>query len=443
VSLGTPESVRTLQKALHEKAKQAPGYRFFSLYDKVFRKDVLAWAYRCCHRNDGTAGVDGQSFTDIQAFGLQAWLEALAEELQCHTYRPQPIRRVWIPKPNGGQRPLGIPTIRDRVVQMAVVLVLQPILEADLLPEQYAYRPGRSAHDAVKRVNELLRTGHTQVVDADVSGYFDTIPHTELMKSLARRISDGSLLALIKMWLVAPVEETDAKGQKRRTTRSRKEKRGIPQGAPLSPLLSNLYMRRLLLGWKAFGHQQRWQAHIVNYADDFVVCCRRNANEALVAIQGMMHQLKLALSETKTRVCLSQHESFDFLGFTFGRYHSPVTGRTHFNQWPSRRKVSRICREISECTSRRWFRADIADQVKKLNRLLWGWRNYFALGAFWKSFKAVDHHAVRRLRRWLCGKHKIRGTGGKQFPLTYLYDVLGLVRLEAVAPRHSAARANS
>jgi len=270
MNLATPSSVQKLQAAWHDKAKGSPNYRFYALYDKVYRKDGLAHAYACCKANGGAAGVDSLDFEGIEEYGVERWLDELVEELRSRTYRPQPVRRVWIPKPDGKQRPLGVPTIRDRTVETAAVLVLEPLFEADLQPEQYAYRRDRSALDAVKHVHKLINTGHGEIVAADLSGYFDSIPHAELLKSVARRVVDGAMLHLIKMWLEAPVEETDENGRKHRSTRNRDEGRGTPQGAPISPLLSNLYMRRFGLGWKQLGHERRLRAYIVNYADDCV-----------------------------------------------------------------------------------------------------------------------------------------------------------------------------
>ena len=230
MSLRPPEKVEKLQRVLRAKAKESPGYRFYQLYDKVYREDILAFAYQRCRANGGAAGVDGQTFADVELSGLSEWLSELAQELRNKTYRPSAVRRVWIPKADGKQRPLGIPTIRDLVVQMAFVLVVEPIFDEDLPPEQHAYRANHDAHQAIREVQGWLDRGYTEVVDADLSGYFDTIPHHELMKCLARRISDRHLLHLVKMWLEAAVEETDERGRKVRTTRNKDEGRGTPQG---------------------------------------------------------------------------------------------------------------------------------------------------------------------------------------------------------------------
>jgi RNA-directed DNA polymerase len=395
----------------------------------VYRSDILEFAYRRCRSNDGAPGVDGQTFEDIEAYGRDRWLDELTTELRGRTYRPSPVRRVLIPKPDGEQRPLGIATIRDRVVQMAVVLVLEPIFEADLPPEQHAYRPDHSALDAVRQAHGHLDTGHTEVVDADLSGYFDSIPHAELIRSLSRRISDRHLLGLIKMWLVAPVEETDDRGRTRRTTRNKDEGRGSPQGSPLSPLLANIYMRRFIVGWKILGHEQRLDAHIVNYADDFVICRRGTADEAMTAMRGMMSKLRLTANETKARPCRVPEETFDFLGYTIGRCRSPKTGRSYIGTRPSAKEIDRLKREISDQTSRRWLRTDVADRVARLNRILEGWSNDFCLGPVSASYRAVDRHARHRLRQWPRGKHKLKSRGTSRFPDQYLHDVPGLVRL--------------
>jgi group II intron reverse transcriptase/maturase len=421
--------VQKLQTTLHAKAKESPGYRFYRLYDKVYRRDILEFAYLRCRSNDGAPGVDGQTFEDIEAYGRDRWLDELTTEVKDRTYRPSPVRRVLIPKSDGKQRPLGIATIRDRVVQMAVVLVLEPIFEADLPPEQYAYRAGHSALDAVRKVHGHVSMGHKDVVDADLSGYFDTIPHAELMRSLSRRISDRHLLGLIKMWLVAPVEETDDRGRTRRTTRNKDEGRGSPQGSPLSPLLANIYMRRFIVGWKVLGHEQRLDAHIVNYADDFVICCRGAAEEAMAAMRGMMSKLRLTVNEQKTRLCRVPEDTFDFLGYTIGRCWSPRTGKSYIGTRPSAKKIDRLKREISDQTSRRWFWTDVEDRVARLNRMLLGWSNYFCLGPVRPAYRAVDRHARHRLRQWLRRKHKLKSRGTSRFPDQYLHDVLGLVRL--------------
>src|SRR6266571_1701510 len=429
MNLTTPASVQKLQTTLHVKAKESPSFRFYALYDKVHRKDVLAFAYECCKANGGAAGVDGQKFEDIESQGVERWLDELAQELKNRTYQPLPVRRVYIPKPDGKQRPLGIPAIRDRTAEMAADLVLEPIFEADLQPEQYAYRRDRSALDAVRHVHKLIKTGHGKIVDADLSSYFNTLPHAELLKSVARRVVDGAMLHLIKMWLEAPVEETDEHGNKHRSTRNRDEGRGTPQGAPISPLLSNVYMRRFVLGWKKLGHEKRLAAYIVNYADDLVICCRGRAEEALARMRDIMTKLKLTVNETKTRVCKLPEEKFDFLGYTFGRCYSPKTGRAYLGSTPSKKRVQRVCEAISQETGRNRTLLAQETVITTLNRIMIGWANYFCLGPVSPAYRAVERHARKRLRQWLCAKHKLRGQASKQFSITTLHQVLGLVEL--------------
>jgi RNA-directed DNA polymerase len=328
--------------ALHAKAKAEAGYRFYALYDKISREDILAHAYAQCRSNKGAPGVDGQDFADIEAYGVQRWLGELALALRQEAYRPDPIRRVFIPKANGKLRPLGISTLRDRVCMTAAMLVLNPIFEADLPPEQYAYRPGRNAQQAVGEVGALLSHGHPEVVDADLADYFGSIPHAELLKSVARRIVDRRVLHLIKMWLDCSVEETDDRGRKTRTTEARDNRRGIPQGSPISPLLANLYMRRFVLGWKMLGLERSLGSRIVTYADDLVILCKKGkAEEALQRMREVMGKLKLTVNDEKTRICKVPEGQFNFLGYTFGRMYSARTGKAYLGYRPSKKSIKR------------------------------------------------------------------------------------------------------
>ena len=431
MSLVPPITLQKLQAALHAKAKASPRQRFHALYDKVYRSDVLAHAYVCCKANGGAAGVDGQTFADIEKYGLDRWLGELAEELRVKTYRPDPVRRVWIPKPDGKQRPLGIPTIRDRVAQTAAMLVIEPIFEADLQPEQYAYRPDRSALDAVGHVRSLLNRGYTQVVDADLSGYFDSVPHAELMRCLARRIVDGAMLHLLKMWLEASVEEIDERGNRQRTTRNKDEGRGTPQGAPISPLLANVYMRRFVLGWKTLGHVARLKARIVNYADDFVICCRGTAEKAMTVMRDMMSELKLTVNETKTRMRQVPGETFDFLGYTFGLHWTHRTKRMLLCGAPSKKRIARVCERISAITGRKRSGLDVAEVVGELNLVLRGWAAYFCLGTVGDAYRAINAHTRYRFRRWWSAKHKVRSRrlGPRWYWSPWLEKTFGLLQL--------------
>ena len=438
-NLQTPDKIRNLQRKLYLKAKNEPKYRFYVLYDKVYREDILAHAYDMAKANGGAAGVDGLTFEIIERKGVERFLAELREELRNETYRPQPVRRVYIPKPNGGQRPLGIPTIRDRVAQAAAVVVLEPIFEADFTDNAYAYRPKRSAHDAIRRVHELLKEGYTDVVDADLSKYFDTIPHAELMTSVARRVSDGKMLALIKLWLKAPVEERDEQGH-RRLTGGSTNKLGTPQGGVASPLLANIYMRRFLEAWEQWRLPERLQSYVVNYADDFVILCRHTAQEAKQTAEKIITGIGLQLNQEKTRVVNAKQEPFDFLGYTFGMCYCNGAKRRYLGAKPSKKRIQRLYAKTREYLHR-GNTEPIEDVVGTLNSMLDGWAQYFSYDTISRAYHSVDYRVRIRFRWWLCRRHKVRGAGTRQFPDERLYGELGLLCLaKRLAARRSKAK---
>lgn len=444
MSLPTPrKSVQKLQQSLHVKAKTEPSYRFYSLWDKVCRTDVLRYAYRACRAKRGAPGVDGLTFEQIEAGGLEEWLGNLQEELRSKAYAPQPLLRVWIPKRSGGQRPLGIPTIRDRVVQASVLAVLDPIFDPDLPNEQFGFRKGRDARRAVRQVRfHLNQRGRTDVVDADLSNYFSTIPHGQLMKCVARRVSDRRVLGVIKQWLIAPVLERKGR-HVRRTTESRNTSRGTPQGGVISPLLANLYFRRFVLAWRQFGYEDRLNAHIVNYADDLVICCRRGAGaEAMQRMRETMGRLGLTVNEQKSKLAImnvSNKESFDFLGYTFGRLYRR-DAQPYLGMRPSQDATIRILRRIRDETSQTWSPVSVQIRVEVINRVVRGWCNYFDQGAAHPAYRKVSRHLVWRFRRWLMKKHKRLGSAARHYPMPVLRE-MGLYLPQLVKRDRSSATA--
>jgi RNA-directed DNA polymerase len=433
MSLTTPEKIETLQRKLYAKAKTEPGFRFYRLYDKIYRADIIAHAYAQAKANKGASGVDGVTFEMIEAQGREEWLAGLGEELRERTYRPQPVRRVTIPKPGGGERPLGIPTIKDRVVQTAAKLVLEPIFEADLDPEAYGYRPGRSAVDAVKRVHGHLKRGYTDVVDADLSRYFDTIPHDELLQCVARRISDKYALALIKMWLKTPVEERTDKGGKR-LTGGKGSKCGTPQGGVISPLLANIYMNRFLKYWRQNDLGKRLKAHVVVYADDLVILtrgCAKGAHEMLVDV---MTRMGLTVNETKTKLREARTERFDFLGYTFGPFWDRRTGKSYLGAGPSAKSRKRLKEKVHAATVpgnvQPW--PEVCDQ---LNAMLKGWQGYFSYGTLKRSCSEVDWYVANRVRHFLRRRHKVRSRGSLQFSTEHVFGDRGVLKLGRLRQR--------
>mgnify|MGYP003575444339 CR=1 FL=1 len=428
MSLTTPTKLEELQGKLYAKAKAEPTFRFYQLYDKIYRGDVLEEALRRAKANRGAAGVDGQTFEQVEAYGEERWLKELQRELQEKRYRPQAVRRVMIPKPGGGERPLGIPTIKDRVAQTAAKLILEPIFEADLSEAAYGYRPGRSGIQAVKEVHQELRKGRTEVVDADLSKYFDTIPHAELMKSVARRVSDKAVLHLVKMWLKVPVEERDEQGRPRYSG-GKKSKQGTPQGGVISPLLANIYINRLLKAFAGSELMKRSGAKIVNYADDFVVLCKKGATQVLAQVRQWVEGMKLKVNEEKTSIRDARKEHFRFLGYEFGPVVFKKTGERYLGARPSKKAVSAAREKIHQILRRerveRWeiIRAE-------LNQFLRGWAGYFAYGLNQPAFHVLDIHVTERVRNLLRRRHKLP-TSTARFRYVEVHQDLGVLELQS------------
>jgi RNA-directed DNA polymerase len=428
MSLATPAAIRSLQRKLYAAAKAEPTRRFHQLYDKVYREDILTHAYRLSRAAGGKPGVDGQTFEDIEAQGLEEWLARLQQELRARTYRPAPVRRVMIPKPGGGERPLGIPTIRDRVVQTAAKLVLEPIFEADFEDCAYGYRPKRSAQDAVRTVHRSVLEGYTEVVDADLSKYFDTIAHHELMLCVARRVVDRHMLELVRLWLKTPVEERDA-GGKKKMSGGKDSTHGTPQGGVISPLLANIYMHRFLKAWRKQGKGAEFRARVVNYADDFVILTRGHAEAALGWTRQVITKIGLTLNEQKTSIREARREPFNFLGYTFGPMISRRTGRQYLGAAPSA-KASEKLREAVRKVLHRGNVAPWTEVVKELNQVLCGWENYFSYGSVGRAYEAVNWMVLGRTRHMLRKRHRVAASNAwRRFSAPEIYGTYGVHKL--------------
>ena len=440
MTLETPDKIRELQRKLYRKAKQEPNFRFYLLYDKVYRRDILSHAYRLVKANKGAPGVDGLSFDRIEGRegGAEKYLDEMAEDLKRKTYRPMSVRRVYIPKPDGRQRPLGIPVIKDRVVQMAVKLVIEPIFEADFEDNSYGFRPKRDAHQAMDDVSLQLRMGKTQVIDADISKYFDTIPHNKLLALVAKRIVDKNILRLIKLWLKAPVVEEGKDGKKR----TEGNPRGTPQGGVISPVLANIYLHVLDRIWKVKKVEERFKARLIRYADDFVVLCQGQTERVLKGIKMVLGDLELSLNEDKTRLIDAKKQPFDFLGFTLEVKRNPKTGKMFPLITPSEEAMTEIKAEVKALTCRRTLCLPKEVVIKKLNEVVRGWVGYFYYGNCSRALSSLKGFLDERVRIYLRRKHAKKSRGYKAYPYKYLYGNLGLYKIQTTAPWTQAVKAS-
>jgi RNA-directed DNA polymerase len=430
--LKTPEKIRELQRKLYRKAKQEKEYRFYLLYDKIYRQDILNHAYRLVKANKGAPGIDGETFESIEKRegGVEKYLEEITGELRRKEYKPQAVRRVYIPKAAGGRRPLGIPVIKDRVVQMAMKIVIEPIFEADFQDNSYGFRPKRNAHQAVEDVKNYLLKGKIDVIDADISKYFDTIPHDRLLQLVAKRIVDKQILRLIRMWLKAPIVEEREDGKKE----YKRNDKGTPQGGVISPLLANIYLNVLDTLWAVKKVQERLGARLVRYADDSVVLCRGNADRILKGVKRVLEDLGLTLNEEKTRIVDARQESFDFLGFSIGMKRGKRTGKMYPHTEPSKKALKHIRSEIKQLTTERYSAIPTEEVIRRVNEVARGWVGYFRFGNCTNTMSNLRRYLVYRMRIYLRRKHHYRSFGYKAYPDKYYFETLGLYEVPTKAP---------
>lgn len=411
-NLTTTDMVQELQRKLFQKAKSNAGFRFYALYDKVYRIDVLSKAWEKVKSNKGASGVDGQTFEDIEQIGIDKFLEGIQQELKAKTYRPQPARRVYIPKPDGTKRPLSIPTIKDRIVQSALKLIIEPIFEADFEDCSYGFRPNKSSQQAALEVRKLLNFGYKEVIETDIEDCFGSIPHRELLDMVAKRVVDGNILWLMKLFLKSGVMEDSNKWT---------DDKGTPQGGVISPLLANIYLNNIDKGWKPLNNSAR----LIRYADDLVIMTKYRSEMMMAKLKEIITRLKLRLKQSKTRILNAEYEHFDFLGFTFIKDLNRNKDKRTTYFYPSHKAENAIRRRIRQIVDYR-RPVKVEQLVKELTPVLRGWVNYFRIANSSRKFGKIKFYTAQRIRKFMRRHRGKVGYGYKQYPDTFLYQKLGV-----------------